>query len=149
MRTPAVLVVTALALLPACRPGRPPLLVWEGAGDPHARHLKAATATLAARAPGVRAGTWGESPDASFELLEIGVPEQPHVHETHDLTVVILSGSGVLVAGGRRYHLGSGDVMHIARGRPHYFQPDIAKPVKGLAIFTPRLTEMDWTAHRE
>ena len=138
-----MLACAALTTLVACRPG-PPLLVWEGVGEPHARQTTAAMASLATRAPGVRAGAWGESPDATFEILEVEVAEHPHVHETHDLTVVILGGSGTLVAEGRRYRLRPGDVTHIARGRPHHFHPDGGKLVKGLVIFTPRLEARDW-----
>src|SRR5690242_13382717 len=90
----------ALAMLMAlgigCGTPAEPRLIWEGAGTPRAATASEWASTLAVRQPGVRAGAWGASPDATFQLLEARVPERPHVHDAHDLTVVLLRGRGVL-----------------------------------------------------
>ena len=99
--------------------------------------------TLVPRSPGVRAGIWGPSPAATFQLLEASTAELPHVHREHDLTVVLLRGHGVLWVEYRAHRLRAGDVVHIARGRPHHFHPADGA-VRALAIFTPTLDEVDF-----
>lgn len=138
------LAFTVLAVAIGCRPGARPRLVWEGEGSPQMRSLDGTVRDLALTAPGVRVGTWGESRDATYQLLEVEVAEAPHVHQHHDLTIVMLRGRGTLVVGDRRYHLAAGDVVHIGRGRPHHFHPEGRVAVRGLGIFTPRLEGKDW-----
>jgi mannose-6-phosphate isomerase-like protein (cupin superfamily) len=135
-----VAVVGSLPLA-ACTRARAPQLVWEGAGAAHARDADALAASLARGAGDLRTGTWGESPDATYQLLETSTAERPHVHDHHDLTVVILRGRGTLVVAGRDRPVEAGDVLHVARGRVHHFHP--SGTVLALAIFTPRLEKPD------
>jgi mannose-6-phosphate isomerase-like protein (cupin superfamily) len=138
-----VLGVAALALAAAGCGARAPLLVWEGTGPPGARSADAAAAELATVAPGVAAGAWGASADATFQLLRAGVAEEPHVHDHHDLTVVLLRGRGAVIVAGRRYDLQAGDVLHVGRGRVHHFHPAGGEAALALAIYTPRLEGPD------
>lgn len=103
-----------------------------------------AVASLPMVGPGVQRGAWGDSTDASFQLMASDRAEEPHVHRTHDLTVVLLRGGGTLVVEGRSYEMGAGDVMHVVRGRNHHFHPDGRGPAVALAIFTPRLGSPDY-----
>ncbi|HEY2388988.1 MAG TPA: cupin domain-containing protein [Candidatus Binatia bacterium] len=134
------LLFVVLALVPvAC--GRPPSLVWEGAGPPRETSVGGATAGLAAAGPAARRGPWGDAAGESLLLMESADAEEPHVHRRHDLTVVLLRGRGTLVVEGRRHDLHAGDVAHIARGKVHAFAP--SGRATALAIFTPRLDGPD------
>jgi mannose-6-phosphate isomerase-like protein (cupin superfamily) len=126
-----------------CRSRSAPVLIWEGGAGTRTVEVSAIASLLAPRGPGIRSAPWGDSRDATFQLLELTAAESPHVHERHDLTIVVLRGSGVLYAGGRRYEVAAGDVVHIARGVPHHFHPAMSQPTVGLGIFVPRLDGND------
>ena len=125
----------------AARPS--PSLLWADASG--VRRL--GTAEIAARvhptAPGVRTASWGESVDATFQLLELTTPEPPHVHDSHDLTILLLRGAGTLYVADRAYPMASGDVAHIARGVEHHFHPSGSQPCVGIGIFSPVLSAPD------
>src|SRR5262245_16090383 len=112
-----LLALLAPATIAGCQPR--PHLWWADGDGVRAIALRDIPRGLTVTAPGVRTGPWGESPEASFQLLEIAVAEPPHVHEQHDLTIVLLEGSGTLFLQGHPYPMRSGDVAHIARGIPH------------------------------
>ncbi len=143
----------ALAMLMAlgvgCGASAAPRLIWEGAGTPRTAPASEWASSLAVRQPGVRAGAWGVSPDATFQLLEARVPERPHVHDAHDLTVVLLRGRGVLHVEGRDHPMAAGDVVHIGRGRVHAFVPSGPEPTLGLAIFSPATQKPDYREVRK
>ena len=145
--TAVTLALTIAALGAGCaRTSRPPRLVWEGEGGPRATDVRSAAVALPAAAPGVRMGPWGDAPDASFLLLAAETDEVPHVHDEHDLTVVILDGAGWLAVEDRRWDLAAGDVVHVRRGTVHHFHPAPGRPVIGLAIYTPILVGRDFRA---
>ena len=138
------LAIIVIAIVVGGCAGHSPTLVWEGGGAPRATRVETAVSTLRSVAPGVRSGVWGDSPDATFQLLDAQVAESPHVHERHDLTVVLIAGEGRLVVEDREYVLREGDVVHVERGRVHHFHPK--KSVLGLVIFSPRLEGIDYQA---
>ena len=145
MRTAALAAVVLAAFGVGCGTPRGPRLIWEGAGGaPRAADASEWASTLATRQPGVRVGVWGASPDATYQLLETRTPERPHVHETHDLTVVLLRRRGVLHVDGREHPMAAGDVAHIGRGRVHAFVPSGSEPTLGLAIFSPAMVQPDY-----
>ena len=121
-----------------------PRLIWEGQGAPRAAGAPEWATDLVSRQPGVRAGAWGTSRDATFQLIEARAPERPHVHQSHDLTVVLLRGQGVLRVEGREHPMTSGDVVHVSRGRLHHFRPTGTDPALALAIFSPQLSGPDY-----
>jgi mannose-6-phosphate isomerase-like protein (cupin superfamily) len=143
LRAAALVAILGSVSLGGCVRARSPQLVWEGAGAAHAGDADALAASLTRGAGDLGTGTWGESPDATFQLLETRTAERPHVHDRHDLTVVILRGRGTLVVSGRSRQVVAGDVLHVARGRVHHFHPSGTVPVLALAIFTPRLEQPD------
>jgi mannose-6-phosphate isomerase-like protein (cupin superfamily) len=140
VRARMLAMVVPLALVAvAC--GRPPSLVWEGAGAARQASMADLTAGLPAASPGVRRGPWGDATDESLFLMDSAAAEEPHVHQRHDVTVVLLSGRGALVVEGRRHDMRAGDVAHIGRGKVHAFAP--SGRASALAIFTPRLEASD------
>ena len=139
MRLTLAIVLVGVA---ACAARPEPTLVWEGSGAARVESLSRAVDGLPPATGGVRRGPWGDSENATMQLLETVEAEQPHVHALHDLTVVLLAGRGTVVVEGRRHELRAGDVLHIGRGRVHALEP--AGRVIGVAIFTPRLEAPDY-----
>jgi mannose-6-phosphate isomerase-like protein (cupin superfamily) len=78
-----------------------------------------------------------KQPDVSDFLVQIRNREQPHIHQTHDATIVMLRGRGRLVLKDRILIAREGDVLFIPRGTPHYYVNDGPTPTVVLAIFTP------------
>lgn len=78
-----------------------------------------------------------QQPDVSHFLVQIRDREQPHIHQTHDATIVMLRGRGRLVLKDRILIAQEGDVLFIPRGTPHYYVNDGPQPTVVLAIFTP------------
>lgn len=143
-RTHAAAWLVSATLAVGCATRPEPRLIWEGQGAPRAAGTSEWAADLVSRQPGVRAGAWGTSDDATFQLIEARVAERPHVHQSHDLTVVLLRGRGVLRVEGREYAMAAGDVVHVGHGRLHYFHPAGSDPAIALAIFSPRLSSPDY-----
>lgn len=147
-----VLPIAAAVLLAACGPltrtqsvpGREPRLVWEGSGLPRVEDATAVAQALPQAGPGLRRGVWGEGSDATYHLLETEIPEPPHLHAHHDLTVIVLRGRGTLFVEDRQVDVRAGDVLYIIRGRVHHFHPAPGTTVTGLAIYTPRLEKSDF-----
>jgi quercetin dioxygenase-like cupin family protein len=121
-----------------------PILVWEGAGPARAGSAAEWATALATRQPGVRMGTWGTSPDATFQLVESRAAEHPHIHQSHDLTVVLLRGQGVLRVDDREHRMRAGDVAHIGRGHTHWFRPTGRDAALSAVVFSPVLTAPDY-----
>jgi len=143
MRARAWLLAGLVASIMVAGCGSPPRLRWADRDGVRTTALRDIPHGLTASAPGVRTGPWGESPEATFQLLEIAVAEPPHAHDEHDLTIVLLKGSGTLFLGGHPYTMRAGDVTHIAPGVAHHFHPSRSEVCVGLAFFTPRLAGPD------
>lgn len=75
--------------------------------------------------------------DASHFIIHIRDREKPHIHETHDLTVIVKKGKGVLYLGKDKLPMRRGDIAFIPKGVPHYFENEDSKPSIAYAIFTP------------
>lgn len=75
--------------------------------------------------------------DSGHFIIQIRDREKPHIHETHDLTVVVKRGYGVLYLGKAKLPMRRGDIAFIPKGVPHYFVNEDSKPSIAYAIFTP------------
>jgi quercetin dioxygenase-like cupin family protein len=78
-----------------------------------------------------------QQPMVSHFLVQIRDREQPHIHQEHDATIVMLRGQGRLVLKDRILIAREGDVLFIPRGTPHYYVNDGPDPTVVLAIFSP------------
>jgi quercetin dioxygenase-like cupin family protein len=92
---------------------------------------------------GVRADEIGRTAGSSYHLVQVRGSERPHRHATHDLTVLVLRGRGVLTRGGVGVALGAGDAAAIPRGEPHWFANDGPGSAVALVVFTPPLDAPD------
>ncbi len=75
--------------------------------------------------------------DGSHFIIQIRDREKPHIHETHDLTVVVKSGKGILYMGKDELPMKCGDIAFIPRGVLHYFVNTGNKPAIAYVIFNP------------
>ncbi|HSG06107.1 MAG TPA: cupin domain-containing protein [Nitrospiria bacterium] len=73
----------------------------------------------------------------SFHLVQIRDREKPHIHQTHDLFVILQRGAGVLNIGEEKIEMKAGDSVLVPQGIPHYFVTTSPEPTVGLGIFTP------------
>lgn len=92
---------------------------------------------------GIRADQIGRTEGASYHLVQVLGSERPHRHETHDLTVFVLRGRGVLTRLAGRTPLAEGDAAVVPRGEPHWFASEGAFPAVALVVFTPPLDAPD------
>ncbi|HCY19508.1 MAG TPA: hypothetical protein DHU69_07100 [Deltaproteobacteria bacterium] len=75
--------------------------------------------------------------DASHFIIQIRDREKPHIHEAHDLTVVIKKGKGILHLGKDKLPMRRGDIVFIPREILHYFVNTSSEPAIAYVIFTP------------
>ena len=81
--------------------------------------------------------TLGQAQSVSHHVVQIRDREAPHMHKTHDGTVVMIRGSGYLMMGNRRIELSAGDIAHIPRGAAHYFVNTGGEPAVAFVAFSP------------
>lgn len=75
--------------------------------------------------------------DGSHFIIQIRDREKSHIHETHDLTVVVKDGKGILHLGKDKLPMKCGDTAFIPRGVLHYFVNTGNKSAIAYVIFTP------------
>jgi mannose-6-phosphate isomerase-like protein (cupin superfamily) len=81
--------------------------------------------------------------ETSVSMIRLKDAEKPHIHQTHDLVVVMLSGGGVLHLGDRAIAVKPGDVMEIPRGTVHWAENTDAAGSEVYAVFSPPYDGMD------
>lgn len=91
----------------------------------------------------IKVVTLGQGPAASHHVVQIRDRETPHLHKTHDATVMMLKGQGYLMLEQRRIDLIVGDVVYIPRGTAHYFTNTAPEPTVAFAIYTPAFDGKD------
>lgn len=96
-------------------------------------------------APGqnIRADEIARTASASYHVVQVADRETPHVHATHDLTVLVLRGTGTLTLDGATFAMAAGDVVVVPRGRVHWFARSGDAPSIALVTFTPPLDAPD------
>ncbi len=80
---------------------------------------------------------------SSAHLIQIRGSEKRHVHEFHDFTVFIQSGSGRMYLGKGSFPVGPGSIIFIPHGVEHYFVNAGNEPAVAIAIFSPAYDEKD------
>ena len=90
-------------------------------------------------APGanVLAVELGRSETVSHHLVQVREGEAPHIHERHDLTVVMLRGTATLTVDAEQRAIDAGDVMFIPRGRAHFVRNTGRAPAVAFVVFSP------------
>ncbi len=75
--------------------------------------------------------------DSSHFIIQIRDREKPHIHETHDLTVIVKKGKGILHLGKDELPMKRSDIAFIPKGVSHYFVNTDSEPSVAYVIFTP------------
>jgi len=75
-----------------------------------------------------------ESASVHHLLVKEGVAA--HYHRTHDETVTVLAGTGVLALGAEEHEVGPGTVVLVPRGTVHALRVTGA-PVEAVSVFSP------------
>ena len=91
----------------------------------------------------IRIDEVGRTAGASYHIVQVRRSESPHRHVAHDLTVLVLRGSGTMTLAGRTTELQAGDAAVVARGEVHWFAPSGRAPAVSLVAFTPPLDAPD------
>jgi mannose-6-phosphate isomerase-like protein (cupin superfamily) len=81
--------------------------------------------------------TLGQAQSVSHHVVQIRDREAPHMHKTHDGTVVMIRGRGYLMLDNKRIELSVGDIAHIPRGAAHYFVNTGGEPAVAFVAFSP------------
>ncbi len=84
-----------------------------------------------------------EMETSSSHFIQIKGAEKKHSHDYHDLTVVLLSGSGRMYLGPNSVSVAAGAVIFIQRGLEHYFVNGGQEPASTMAIYTPAFDGKD------
>jgi mannose-6-phosphate isomerase-like protein (cupin superfamily) len=81
----------------------------------------------------------GRTDSVSHHLVQIRDREEAHIHQHHDLTVVVLRGTGEVAVGPERVAVRSGDAIFVPRGTVHFFRNTGAEPAVALVTASPPL----------
>ncbi|HTO05774.1 MAG TPA: cupin domain-containing protein, partial [Myxococcota bacterium] len=73
----------------------------------------------------------------SHHLVWIVDREQPHRHDSHDLFVVMLRGSGTMRIGSETRPIAPGSILYVPRGTVHAFTNQSGAPAASYAIYFP------------
>ena len=91
----------------------------------------------------IRIDEVARTPAASYHIVQVRGAESPHRHRTHDLTIFVLRGGGVLTLDGTQTPLHAGDAAVISRDRVHWFARRGDDTAVSLVVFTPPLDAPD------
>ncbi len=87
-------------------------------------------------------------PGATVDLLLVRGAEEPHQHPDHDLIVVLLRGTGLMLLGGETHRVQAGDVVIIERGTNHAFRNRAREGSLALVVRVPPSTPSPMAAER-
>jgi mannose-6-phosphate isomerase-like protein (cupin superfamily) len=85
----------------------------------------------------IKITTLGQGQGVSHHVVQIRDRESPHMHKTHDGTVLMVGGRGYMMMDNRRIELAVGDIVHIPRGAVHYYVNTAAQPSIAFVVFSP------------
>ena len=74
---------------------------------------------------------------ASYHLIRLKGAEKPHIHATHDLTVVVIKGEANIHFKTKTVKTKVGDVIRIPRGALHWAENTAKTASEVYAVFTP------------
>lgn len=95
------------------------------------------------RAKPVVIKTLKSTQEASYHVVRLLGSEKPHVHDTHDGAVFMLTGRVLLHSGGKEMMLKAGDVATIPRGTPHWAENKGRGAAMAYVVFTPAFDGTD------
>jgi quercetin dioxygenase-like cupin family protein len=137
------LAVTALFFLVGCAP--PARLYIPFGGELRQSDLEQVIAeNPLGISENIKITTLDQGQSVSHHIVQVRDREAPHIHKTHDGTVVMMKGRGYLVIENRRMDLSVGDVIHIPRDVVHFYVNSASEPSVALVIFSPPFDGKDY-----
>jgi mannose-6-phosphate isomerase-like protein (cupin superfamily) len=85
----------------------------------------------------IRADVVTATEATSVHVVQIRDREAPHLHASHDATVTLLRGRGVIFLGETGVDMCAGDTLVLPRGAPHHFVNLGEQPAVALVTFAP------------
>jgi mannose-6-phosphate isomerase-like protein (cupin superfamily) len=127
---------TALFLLSACAPV-PYVFLQYGTELKQLDLAKVVEANPLGPSENIKITTLGQGQSASHHVVQVRGRESPHLHQTHDGTVMLVSGRGYLMMANKRIELSPGDIVYIPRGTAHYYVNTAPQPSVAFVVFSP------------
>ncbi len=81
--------------------------------------------------------------NASTHLVQIKGAEKNHIHQYHDSTVFIQSGTGRMYLGKTSFQVGPGAIIFIPQGLEHHYVNGGAEPTSAIAVYSPSFDGKD------
>lgn len=91
----------------------------------------------------VKITTLAATEDVSIHLIQVRTAVPLHVHEFSDENIYLIRGRGRLAIGREEYSVGAGDVIHVAKGKKHFFENKGREPAVVLSYYTPGFRDGD------
>src|ERR1043166_6736536 len=126
-----------LSFLVACASSSPRFVSYDGTTITQAELDKVLAENLLGPSDKIKSTTLGQGRDMSDQIVQIRDREAPHIHKSHDSTVVMVKGRGYLVMETRRIYLSVGDAVFIPRGVVHYYVNTSSEPTVAFVVFSP------------
>lgn len=81
--------------------------------------------------------------EASHHLLRLQTSENPHIHDHHDLTAIMIQGMGRIHFADHSQEMKPGDMVYIPRGTYHWAENLDPEASEMYVIFTPAFDGKD------
>jgi quercetin dioxygenase-like cupin family protein len=78
-----------------------------------------------------------QTDEASHHQVWLRTAEKPHIHDFHDLTAIMMQGTGRIHFSNRSYLMNPGDLVYIPRGTFHWAENLDPEASEIYVIFTP------------
>jgi mannose-6-phosphate isomerase-like protein (cupin superfamily) len=130
------LTAAVLFLLSACAPV-PYVFLQYGTELKQLDLAKVVAANPLGPGENIKITTLGQGTGASHHVVQVRDRESPHLHQTHDGTVMLVSGHGYLMMAKKRIELSAGDIVYIPRGIVHYYVNTAPQPSIAFVVFSP------------
>lgn len=127
----------ALVLLCGCATTAPRLVTGEATSISQREIAVVLRENALAQGQDSRITLLRQSEHASVHLVQVRGAEKAHFHKTHDLTVFMVRGSGVMKIGPGTRWIRRGDVVHVPAGVLHYFTNGGSSPAIAVIVFSP------------
>ena len=126
-----------LCFLVACASRSPRFFLYDGTTIAQAELSKVLAENLLGPNEKIKATTLAQGREVSHHLVQIRDRELPHIHKSHDATVVMMKGRGYLVMDHQRIDLSADDVVFIPRGVVHYYVNTSSEPTVVFVVYSP------------
>lgn len=138
----AVLLCLAITLC-GCAASSHQLLTWDGDKISIQELTEVLRQNPLSPGQNIRITLLRQTERSSAHVVQVRTAEVPHVHQTHDLIVLVVSGYGKMVLGSETKTVRAGDLIQIPAGVRHYFTNQSLTPSVAVVVFSPAFDGKD------